>query len=462
MCAARDPGLTDPAARAVDGRQGRRLAAVAAIALGYLLTVLTAPGMALDAAIGGGGLVVLAVNALRVWVVSAGWRASRRQGEAVPRLAEEQLPSYSVLVPLYRESNVVARLTGYLARLDYPPDRLEILLLCERDDTETIEEIRALGLDHPFRLVVCPLGEPRTKPRACNVGLGLATGEICVIFDAEDRPALDQLRRAASVFAVSMQHVVCLQARLDFHNHDHNWLARCFTVEYGALFGLVLPGLAAWDLLLPLGGTSNHFRTAALRELGGWDPYNVTEDADLGVRIHYAGWRTTMLDSTTLEEACAKPIPWVRQRTRWMKGYLQTWAAHARSQPPLRRSSLALHLVVGGAPVNAALLPALLLALVLMRESWWPGSRFAADLLAAVTTAILAVNFVVQILSGLFDTVARRRWWLVGAALSLPAYALMISLATYRSVWQLLRHPYLWEKTPHGLSGHDTDPAADH
>jgi cellulose synthase/poly-beta-1,6-N-acetylglucosamine synthase-like glycosyltransferase len=450
---------TSSPARLLALRRRRRFPLLAAWVVVCLVTAVAIPGLMLDAAVAAGSLVMLAVTALRLLMVVAGLPSARKRGALKPLKAEAEIPLYTVLVPLFREACMVEPLTRHLAKLDYPPDRLEILLLCEQDDAGTIDQIQALALDCRFRLVVCPPDDPRTKPRACNVGLAQARGEMLVIYDAEDRPAVDQLRRAAAAFAVGERHMVCLQARLAFHNGDHNWLTRCFALEYGALFRLLLPGLAERDLPLPLGGTSNHFRVAALRALDGWDSYNVTEDADLGLRLYQAGWRTRMLDSSTLEEACAMLTPWVRQRTRWMKGYLQTWAVHARNRATSRRFQLATHLVVGGAPVNAALLPVLLSA-VLLHTLWWPGSRQVADLLAVAASAALAANVLVQIVSAALAAVVQRQWRLLATTLALPAYSLLISVATYRAVWQLFRQPHMWEKTPHGLSGRDTDPGA--
>jgi glycosyltransferase XagB len=359
----------------------------------------------------------------------------------------------------------VARLLRWLGQLAYPPERLEILLICEPDDDETIAAIRAATPGNPFRLVICPRGQPQTKPRACNVGLREASGSLCVIFDAEDRPDLDQLRRSAEVFAVSSDQTICLQARLGFYNCNVNWLARCSTVEYGVLFGLLLPGLVGRGQPVPLGGTSNHFRTDALRLLGGWDPYNVAEDADVGMRLHAAGGRTQMLSSDTQEEACAELSSWLRQRTRWMKGYLQTWAVHARGRRPTvpmlapalpsMRSALTMHWLVGGAPIGAVLF----LGLVLVLVPWSLAPTVASSPPAAVARTVLVLTCAIIQATGLVWVIRERRWRLLPAALTLPVYFGLISLATVRAVTQLMLRPHLWEKTPHGLPGSDSDPS---
>ena len=414
-----------------------------------------------------GTLIYLSVSGFKAWLITAAYRRARRVGTPPPppRLAEADLPTYTVLVPMYREGNVVTRLVSHLSRLDYPQDRHEILLLIEEDDEDTLSALRGTPLPPQFEVVLCPPGEPRTKPRACNVGLAQATGELCVIYDAEDRPALDQLRLAAETFASSDERVICLQGRLDYHNHRHNWLTRFFTVEYNHWFDLLLPALAEKCLPIPLGGTSNHFQVWALRDLHGWDPYNVTEDADLGVRIFAAGGRTAMLDSVTLEEACSQPVAWTKQRTRWIKGYLQTWAVHSRRGSTVRREGgwrgvVAMHLLLGGTPLVNALNPlfwAVCLLFAATRAGWVIG-LFPGPVLYVAAASLVIGNFCFCYLN-LIAVVNRERWHLVHAALFTPFYWLLMSVATLRAISQLVTGLHTWEKTPHGLSGGDTDPA---
>jgi glycosyltransferase XagB len=311
-------GRPSPAQRLLSRGQRVGLALCAAVAIA---AALLAPHAWAVTTLALATVVYIVVGVFRAWLAWGAWRRVALP-PSPPSLSDEELPRYTVLVPLYREANVLAPLVSHLSRLDYPDDRLEILLLCEADDGETIAAVELAVLPDHFRLVVCPDGTPRTKPRACNFGLEQATGELCVIYDAEDRPEHDQLRRAAETFRVAPDEVACLQAPLDYHNHDHNWLTRFFTVEYNFWFDLLLPGLVRLGFPVPLGGTSNHLRVAELRALGGWDPYNVTEDADLGLRLAAGGDRTRMLASVTYEEACSRLRPWLRQRTRWQKGYI--------------------------------------------------------------------------------------------------------------------------------------------
>ena len=256
---------------------------------------------------------------------SASARARRRPTPSATTVA---LPRYTVLVPVYREANVIGELMRNLGALDYPAEKLEVLVLLESDDTETIEAARAAQPPATVRLVIVPDAQPKTKPKACNVGLFLARGELLVIYDAEDRPDPQQLRKAVAAFEQAGEKTICMQARLRYWNYTTNVLTRMFSLEYGYWFGTMLPGLDRLGLPIPLGGTSNHFRVPQLRELIGWDPHNVTEDADLGLRAAVEGYRVGVIDSDTEEEACAEVRPWIRQRTRWIKGYMQTALVH--------------------------------------------------------------------------------------------------------------------------------------
>ncbi len=281
----------------------------------------------------------LAAAAHAAYVHAAG---RKRQ---IPRLRDAELPRYSVLVAMYREARVLPDLVAALEALDYPPAKLDIKLVLEEVDAETIAAANALHLPPHFEVMVVPDGAPRTKPRALNYALQFATGDYLVIYDAEDRPDPDQLRKAAGRFRDAPREVVCLQARLTFDNASENWLSKQFAIEYASLFAGILPMLDAARLPLPLGGTSNHFRTGILRKIGAWDPHNVTEDADLGIRLYRRGFGPRCWIPTTYEEAACQPGNWLRQRTRWLKGWVQTYGVHMRQ--PFR---LARELGVGGFP----------------------------------------------------------------------------------------------------------------
>ena len=214
--------------------------------------------------------------------------------------------------------------------------------MVEEDDLETVAAAKALlDGDVPFEIIEVPPGGPRTKPKAANYALAFARGEYLVVYDAEDRPERDQLKKAVATFRASPRQTACLQARLNFYNADHNWLTKMFALDYALWFDTLLPGLDRIGVPMPLGGTSNHFRTSVLRDIGGWDAFNVTEDADIGIRLSQLGYRVSMLDSNTFEEAPVTIGAWLKQRSRWLKGYMQTWLVHMRDPLALvRRTGL--------------------------------------------------------------------------------------------------------------------------
>lgn len=272
-------------------------------------------------------LLFLSVAMLRLMCLLS--RVDRSPGP--PDLPDAELPVYTVLVPLYRETEVIAQLVRSLRALDYPAERLDVKIILEASDPDTLRHAETLKLPEHFELLVVPDRFPRTKPKALNYGLGFARGSLLTIYDAEDVPSPDQLRLAAATFAASPPDVVCLQAPLAFYNASETRLTRQMAIEYAVLYDLLLPVLTRSNLPVPLGGTSNHFRVSALRALEGWDPYNVTEDADLGLRLARFGWRVKMIASPTLEEAPCRSRVWMMQRVRWLKGWMQTTIDPTRS-----------------------------------------------------------------------------------------------------------------------------------
>jgi cellulose synthase/poly-beta-1,6-N-acetylglucosamine synthase-like glycosyltransferase len=350
-----------------------------------------------------------------------------------------------VLVPLYREARVVPRLVLALQALDYPRHLLDIKLIVEADDHETAEAAGRACSDALFEVVRVPVGTPRTKPRACNYALSFARGEFTVIFDAEDRPEPDQLRKAIAAFRGGPREVACLQARLNFYNAHENWLTRLFALDYALWFDMLLPGLDRLGVPMPLGGTSNHFRTSVLKALGGWDPFNVTEDADLGFRIAQLGYRVSLIDSTTFEEAPITLHAWMRQRSRWLKGYMQTWLVHMRSPIGLGRRIgwrgwIAFQLFLGGTIASAILNPLLWIHFLLTASPEW-----------LVVGGLGGGNALLTLLAIISP---RRRGWhdLVPYALTATFYWALVSFAAYRGLWQLITRPFYWEKTEHGVS----------
>ena len=393
------------------------------------------------------GALFLAAIGLR-WVVCVAGRIGRPAAPA-PFLAEADLPRYSVLVPLYQEAGMVPALVRRLGALDYPAAKLEILLLVEDDDVATRVALAAAPKPHVMRVLAVPPGAPRTKPRALNIGLALASGALVTVYDAEDKPHPDQLREAAARYAAATPRLACLQGRLAI-TRDPRLLPRLFALEYAALFDLYNVGLARLRLPMPLGGTSNHFRTSALRALGGWDAWNVTEDADLGLRLARFGYEVGVLASTTYEEAPACPLVWVRQRRRWTKGWMQVALVFARDPStwrdlgPGRAAAVALmlvNLVIG----PLATPPVLALAAWQLRR----GGLGLGTLALTLVVPLIAV--VATLWCGWAGLRARRLATLVLYLPLLLPYQLLIAGAAWGGLWDLARRPYHWRKTPHGV-----------
>jgi cellulose synthase/poly-beta-1,6-N-acetylglucosamine synthase-like glycosyltransferase len=351
----------------------------------------------------------------------------------------------------------VAPLLRAIDALDYPHEKLDVILVVEPNDLQTRAAIaRFRPLPH-VRVLIAPAAAPQTKPKALNCALPFARGSFVAVYDAEDRPEPGQLRAALDAFRSHDDDTACAQASLCIDNVTHSWLSRTFAAEYAGQFDIVLPGMTALGLPLPLGGSSNHFRTAALREVGGWDPYNVTEDADLGFRLARFGYRSVTFGSTTFEEAPISFGNWLRQRTRWMKGWMQTWAVHMRHPVRLWRDLgptgfATLNVVVGGHvltalayPILLATLLALLLGATFPRAAWLmlPTPLHLAAMMAGCASTVVV---------GLIG-LARRRQLRHGWVMALtPLYWLCLSIAAWRALLQYVWSPYHWEKTAHGIA----------
>jgi glycosyltransferase XagB len=378
--------------------------------------------------------------------------------EEVEALTDRELPVYTVLVPVFREANIVPQLVGNLGKIDYPADKLEVLVLIEEEDILTREAYLNSNPPPNFHIVTIPKGTPQTKPRACNVGLFFASGEYLVIYDAEDAPDPDQLKKCVVAFSRGGEKTVCVQAALNYFNADENVLTRMFTLEYNYWFDYMLAGLDALDLPIPLGGTSNHFRTSALTELGGWDPYNVTEDADLGIRASALGYRVGVVNSTTMEEANTSIPNFIRQRSRWIKGYMQTSLVHARRPLQLIREIglrrfASFALLIGGTPLTfLGVIPLYLVTLLsIFIPTAWLSPLFPVGLLWLTLVNFIIGNSAMVYLS-MMGPYKRGTFNLILWALLNPVYWVLHSVASYKALWQLIFKPHYWEKTEHGLT----------
>jgi cellulose synthase/poly-beta-1,6-N-acetylglucosamine synthase-like glycosyltransferase len=430
-----------------------------AAALAALVTttgsLIAAPTATLEVLIALISLPFLFVVALRMLALIAG--GSVRRARPVRRVPDAELPVYTILVPMLREADVLADFVRALRTLDYPPAKLDVILILESSDTGTRRAAEALDLPGYVRVAVVPDAAPQTKPRALNYGLQIARGQYVAVYDAEDMPEPDQLRRALAAFAGAGTELACVQAQLNTYNARASWLTRQFTLEYSALFDAILPALARIGLPLPLGGTSNHFPRQVLEEAGGWDPHNVTEDADLGIRIARRGGEIAVVGSTTWEEAPPTFAIWKRQRTRWLKGWMLTYLVHMRRPRRLLRELglkrfLGFQVLMGGLILSTIVHPLfyLMLGLTLSQGTFMalPTSGLERVLLG-VAAFNLAAGYLSAMALAALAVYRRRRFALAFDVCLMPLYWLLISYAAYRALWQVLRDPYLWEKTPH-------------
>jgi cellulose synthase/poly-beta-1,6-N-acetylglucosamine synthase-like glycosyltransferase len=420
------------------------------------------------------------VNPIKIYISLRGFKGARNVTRVTKAelqcMHDKDLPVYTVLIPIFHEGKILAQILRNLYNINYPKNKLDIKILIEETDEETIVEAKILGLfGSPkkkvngipgaeyfeflklFDPIVIPSAKVTTKPRACNYGLLRGRGELVVIYDAEDKPDPDQLRKAAIIFLRSSNDIVCLQSKLNFYNADENVLTKWFSIEYANWFEFYLQGLDWIEAPIPLGGTSNHFRKKGLDELGRWDPYNVTEDADLGLRLARQKLKTEVIDSHTYEEATMTPKSWIRQRSRWYKGHLQTYLVHMRQPRQLLKDLgaekfLKFQLTFGASifvPLINPLLWILTAASFLLpiNLSWLePGYLQTICLfnLVAGNASYLSI-YVIACLK-------LKKYRYVPFALLMPMYWVLHSIASWRGLIQLIRKPFYWDKTSHGIS----------
>ncbi len=447
---------TLPGSVAAQGFAPWQRAFMAALLIGIVAPILLATGTAIIAL--GLALTVLftPVVTLRLYALAT-FRA--QAPEHPPRIPDGDLPPYTILVPMFREAAVLPDLIISLITIDWPVSKLDIKLVLEASDTETIAAARAFDLPARFEIVIVPDCQPRTKPKALNYALHFAKGDYLAIYDAGDRPEPGQLRQAHARFLSGPPTLACVQARLGFYNASENWMARQFELEYAALFDGLLPALERLGLPIPLGGTSNHFRVSALRWVQAWDAFNVTEDADLGMRLARHGYECAVISSRTEEEAPISLRNWTPQRTRWLKGYIQTWAVHMRKPGTLWRELkprrfLGFQTIFGGMVLTSLVHPFAYLVAFWHFMQGGPDSLTETAILMAAC-ALGATGYTAAMLLALCAAWARRapvRAWQV---LFMPIYWLLISRASWRAVMQLHSDPFLWEKTRHGVSQHE-------
>lgn len=379
--------------------------------------------------------------------------------EELNEIDDSNLPMYTVLCPLYKEAEVLEAFVKNIDLVDWPKDKLEVLLLLEADDNATIQKAQELNMPAYVKTVIVPHSFPKTKPKACNYGLHIAKGEYIVIYDAEDIPHRSQIKKVYKGFVSLPENVVCVQAKLNYHNPSHNLLTRLFTAEYSLWFDVVLPGFQSIDTAIPLGGTSNHFKTATLKKLQGWDAFNVTEDCDLGVILFREGYKTAIIDSVTLEEANSNVKNWIRQRSRWIKGYMQTYLVHMRNPVELFRQYgfhvFVLHLVVGARMYFMLINPILWIltaSYFLLYKYVGPTiESFYPTIVFYMAAFSLIVGNFVALYNYMIGCAKRGHWELIKYVFFVPFYWVLVSISAVMAAYQLIVKPHFWEKTNHGL-----------
>jgi cellulose synthase/poly-beta-1,6-N-acetylglucosamine synthase-like glycosyltransferase len=378
--------------------------------------------------------------------------------EELKLVLDDELPIYTILLPVYKEDKLIKKLIWNLQALDYPRHLLDVKLLIEEDDDKTLNAVRNLDFPAIFEVIVVPFHMPKTKPKACNYGLHFARGKYLTIYDAEDVPDTDQLKKVVSLFGKLPSEYICVQSALNYFNRNENFLTRMFTLEYSYWFDYMLPGLDTLDIPIPLGGTSNHFKLQELVDLGAWDPFNVTEDADLGVRAYAKGHKIAIINSTTYEEANNEPFNWIRQRSRWIKGYMQTYLVHMRNPVELIRKIgwkgfLGFNFFIGATPVIFLVYPLLLTFFICYIVFDLSGIRtLFPDWVLFMSIFNLMVGNILMIYINMMAVFKRRYYELILFAIANPIYWLMHSISAYKGLFQLVTNPFYWEKTNHGLS----------
>lgn len=409
------------------------------------------------------GVLVSAMNATLKWLALHGVALPPPKPEEAPASPVHpftQMPVVSILLPLFNEPDIAGQLVRRVDRLDYPRELLDVILLIEDEDQTTRAALARAELPFWMRAIIVPPGQPRTKPRAMNYGLNFARGSIVGVYDAEDAPEPDQIRKIAQRFLDVPPDVACLQGQLDYYNPHHNWLSRCFTLEYATWFRLLLPGVARLGLFVPLGGTTLFFRRKVLEDMGAWDAHNVTEDADLGLRLARRGYRTEIIETTTFEEANAAVLPWVKQRSRWLKGYAMTWATHMRD-PVLLWRQLGTKRFIGlqaqllGTVLGFSLAPVLWTLVVKLFGLPHPLDRFLPTQgYLGLAFFFLACQVLTLYAAWRAATLPRHRGLRPWIPL-LDVYFLLASAATLLGLAELLVKPFHWRKTAHGRYSRD-------
>lgn len=380
--------------------------------------------------------------------------------DELKELKDSNLPIYTILCPLYKEAKVIPQFIKAIQNMDYPKDKLQVIIILEDNDSETINAAKNVDLLSNFKVVIMPDTLPKTKPKALNYGIKFATGKYVVVYDAEDVPELNQLKKVVIAFSKTNEKTICIQAKLNFYNQEQNILTRLFTGEYALLFGLLLPGLQSVNAPIPLGGTSNHFVTEALKSLNKWDSFNVTEDCDLGIRLFKKGFLTAIVDSTTYEEANSQIRNWINQRIRWQKGYMLSYFVHLRRPSEFFKNNYKIHFFTFHMILGAKIFTVLINPIMwfIMITYFFFKYVFNINLeglyleqISIITILNLILGYAFYFTYYIVALIKINKKSIIPYIILLPIYWIMMSLTAYIAIYEAYKRPHVWSKTEHGL-----------
>lgn len=365
-----------------------------------------------------------------------------KKGEQEPLKPIIEYPIYTILLPVYREEKIIDQLIKAVRKIDYPVSKLDVKILVEKEDNKTREKLSKLNLPFYMKVLIVPESFPKTKPKACNYGLKFAKGKYLVVYDAEDQPSPNQLKLVTKLFSVLPKDYVCIQAALNYYNGNYNYLTKFFSLEYALLFNFLLRGLNFFKMPIPLGGSSNHFITDKLIELGGWDAFNVTEDADLGLRLYRRKYKCCLMENQTLEESPITIKSWIFQRSRWMKGHILTSILNFHRLKYFNVKEIIGIIFFLYLPNLNYLLSAALIIICMFLQIF------------PIFYKLCFINFLLMIFIPILSSliVSKKIAYKIDSSVILisPLYFFLFPLAAIRAFIQIFSRPYFWDKTEHG------------
>lgn len=406
-------------------------------------------------------LLYIVSLALKIKCFSNGRKFLKNSNQAINNSSFSRNSRYNIIVPLYNEEKeVTCQNITSLTSLNFDSDNLNIIYALEEEDKQSLLHFQGLCDIIPEQMIyiTIPKTLPKTKPKASNYALSFCFGEFVVIYDAEDIPDPDQLIKSVKQFKQESENTACLQAKLNYYNHSENLLTKLFSIEYGLWFNYLVCGLATKNSFIPLGGTSNHFKLEILKKIGKWDAFNVTEDADIGARLSFLGYRVGWLDSLTLEESPIGISNWLKQRARWIKGYLQTLFVHSLNHSTIFSKSntwklIELHFYVGFSALTFLMLP--INFLLIAFSSFLSNASsisFIAYFISYGSLALTTISFFIG--QVIYFQSQNKKITICDIIISFifPIYFILHSIAAYLALYQLITKPIAWNRTKHGFN----------